>query len=213
MQICGAKTRQGGKCKTSAMPNGRCRMHGGLSARGMEAGRFKDGRYSKVLPVRLLAQYEASLKDPELLDLKKEIAVLDTRLAEQIAAVEHGEAGYVWDRLTKENTEFSKAKIKGDTAEMQIHLMEMCRLIERGAQDVAAWREIHAILEQRRRFVESETKRQLQLSAGVTLDQVGVFFHALTQAVKEEVDKDVLARIQSKFDRLTAQDNTLRLVG
>ncbi len=29
--ICGAKTRQGGSCNQSAMPNGRCRFHGGLS--------------------------------------------------------------------------------------------------------------------------------------------------------------------------------------
>lgn len=28
---CGARTRSGGSCKAPAMPNGRCRMHGGKS--------------------------------------------------------------------------------------------------------------------------------------------------------------------------------------
>lgn len=28
---CGAKTRRGSPCKSGAMPNGRCRMHGGKS--------------------------------------------------------------------------------------------------------------------------------------------------------------------------------------
>jgi ribosomal protein L32 len=28
---CGARTRSGGACKSPAMPNGRCRMHGGKS--------------------------------------------------------------------------------------------------------------------------------------------------------------------------------------
>lgn len=28
---CGAKRRDGGSCQSPAMPNGRCRMHGGLS--------------------------------------------------------------------------------------------------------------------------------------------------------------------------------------
>src|SRR5262245_55932757 len=30
-RICGARTRNGTPCLTPAMPNGRCRMHGGLS--------------------------------------------------------------------------------------------------------------------------------------------------------------------------------------
>jgi uncharacterized protein YjcR len=28
---CGARTRSGNRCQAPAMPNGRCRMHGGLS--------------------------------------------------------------------------------------------------------------------------------------------------------------------------------------
>ena len=51
---CGAKTRKGTPCQSAAMPNGRCRMHGGLStgaktAEGIErirAARTKHGRYS-----------------------------------------------------------------------------------------------------------------------------------------------------------------------
>ncbi len=41
---CGAKTRSGKPCRTPGMPNGRCRMHGGMST-----GRpVIHGRYSKV---------------------------------------------------------------------------------------------------------------------------------------------------------------------
>ncbi len=31
VRLCGAKTRAGHPCRASAMPNGRCRMHGGSS--------------------------------------------------------------------------------------------------------------------------------------------------------------------------------------
>jgi len=52
---CGAKTRRGTPCKCPAMPNGRCRLHGGLStgpktSEGIERIRravTKHGRYSK----------------------------------------------------------------------------------------------------------------------------------------------------------------------
>jgi hypothetical protein len=30
-QRCGARTRSGSRCGSAAMPNGRCRMHGGMS--------------------------------------------------------------------------------------------------------------------------------------------------------------------------------------
>jgi hypothetical protein len=52
---CGAKNRRGTPCQCPAMPNGRCRLHGGLStgpktAQGIERIRravTKHGRYSK----------------------------------------------------------------------------------------------------------------------------------------------------------------------
>lgn len=44
---CGAKTRSGNKCKNSAMPNGRCRLHGGKSLKGNQSPRYKHGLYSK----------------------------------------------------------------------------------------------------------------------------------------------------------------------
>ena len=45
---CGAKTRSGKPCQQAAMPNGRCRMHGGLSP-GAPRGnknRWVQGQYS-----------------------------------------------------------------------------------------------------------------------------------------------------------------------
>ena len=56
---CGAKTRRGTRCQCPAMPNGRCRLHGGLStgpktAEGIERIRravTKHGRYSKTAKV------------------------------------------------------------------------------------------------------------------------------------------------------------------
>ena len=45
---CGARTRSGHPCQSPAMPNGRCRMHGGLSPGAPKGNRnaFKHGRYT-----------------------------------------------------------------------------------------------------------------------------------------------------------------------
>ena len=44
--LCGARTRSGATCQYPAMPNGKCRIHGGLSPgapRGQRNGNYKDG--------------------------------------------------------------------------------------------------------------------------------------------------------------------------
>jgi hypothetical protein len=45
---CGARTRNGSPCQSPAMPNGRCRMHGGPSPGAPKGNRnaFKHGRYT-----------------------------------------------------------------------------------------------------------------------------------------------------------------------
>ncbi|WP_336491070.1 HGGxSTG domain-containing protein [Methylobacterium nigriterrae] len=46
---CGAKTRSGRPCCSPAMPNGRCRMHGGASPgapKGERNGMYRHGGYT-----------------------------------------------------------------------------------------------------------------------------------------------------------------------
>ena len=46
---CGARCRSGLPCRSPAMPNGRCRMHGGASPgapRGIRNGRYRHGRWT-----------------------------------------------------------------------------------------------------------------------------------------------------------------------
>ena len=46
---CGAKTRARSPCRSPAMPNGRCRMHGGSSPgapKGEENGNYRTGRFT-----------------------------------------------------------------------------------------------------------------------------------------------------------------------
>ncbi|MGA7683146.1 MAG: HGGxSTG domain-containing protein [Pseudolabrys sp.] len=45
---CGARTRNGSRCQSAAMPNGRCRMHGGISPGAPKGNKnaLKHGRYT-----------------------------------------------------------------------------------------------------------------------------------------------------------------------
>lgn len=84
---CTAKSKRSGQqCQKDAM-QGRnvCSMHGGKSLRGVAASNFRHGRYSKALPERLAATYDASMNDPRLCDMRSEAALLDSRLFELAA--------------------------------------------------------------------------------------------------------------------------------
>jgi hypothetical protein len=49
-RLCGARTRSGAFCQCPAMPNGKCRIHGGLSPgapRGTANGNYRDGFWTR----------------------------------------------------------------------------------------------------------------------------------------------------------------------
>lgn len=207
-KLCGAKRRDGGSCQQPGMKNGRCKMHGGKAKSGIASATYKDGRYSKVLPTRMVERYNAAITDPELLNLSAEIAVVDSRLSDLLIRVETGDAGDVWDKLAKARHKYADASLKADISEMGAQLDAMCALIDRGAADIAAWREIHSVLEQRRRLVESERKRLVEQEQMLTLHEAMTFFNAVASAVKNNVtDRSVLANIQTEWERLIGRAN------
>jgi len=92
---CGAKTRKAAPCRSPAMPNGRCRMHGGSSTgprtpAGLEksrSARWKHGRYSNAIHLQrrrdrslltMIRYFAGRLRD------KQEIASITARLDQSL---------------------------------------------------------------------------------------------------------------------------------
>lgn len=86
---CGAKTRSGTPCKSPAMANGRCRMHGGLQPKGADSPNFKHGRYSKYLNQSLQDKL-ATVDDENPLDLLPELQVQRALLADYLNRFSEG---------------------------------------------------------------------------------------------------------------------------
>src|SRR5262249_31764372 len=97
-----SKTR-GQQCKNPAVhPTDKCRSHGGLSLRGVAHPQYKNGAHSKYLPRHLKRDYHRAVKDPELLSLRSEVALLAARELELTKALAQTEAppwGLAVDRL------------------------------------------------------------------------------------------------------------------
>lgn len=158
------------------MANGRCRMHGGSTPTGMALPQTTHGRYSKNLPTRLAERYEAALKDPDLLALRDEIALTDADIARLLAQVEEDEPEHK-TKTAREDWQLNQRRIRTN---------------------------IHELIENRRRLVETERKRLVDLQQMMTAEQAMTLLAAVEAIVRKHVDRDTLAHISADIARLVA---------
>lgn len=205
MSQCTAKSkRTGERCRRAAIV-GRttCYNHGGRSPQGIAAAALKTGRYSKHLPTRMLADYEGAKRDPELLALQDEIALIDARLVDLLKRVDTGESGATWKQLKDEFAEFQKLLAAGKTADSKTVLYTITGLITKGVSDDAAWADVRSVVNQRTRLVESERKRLVEMQQMIGADQAMLLVRALVSAVREHVrDPAILRAITDDLGRL-----------
>jgi hypothetical protein len=200
---CAAKSKQTGRqCKKQAVPGKRvCRIHGGATPVGIASHAFRHGRYSKYLPTNMLPRYRQAYDDPNLLALNEEIALVDARLADLLVRVDQGESGALWLELRSAHHDLLQAR--HDTAKLAAALERIGNLIQRGATDTSFSKEIGEQIEQRRRLVESERRRLVELQQYMSYEQALGMAQALLEAIRTHVeDRKVLSAISTEFARI-----------
>lgn len=146
MKACDAKTRGGGKCKKAAMPNGRCKLHGGKTPSGPDSVHFKHGRYADVFRGQLAEKFLHATEESAPLDLLPELAVQRAVLAQHIEKVSNKIKVEIGDlnaisKLTEDvvRTAATIAKVRNDTAitiaEIKFIQVGMMRLLEKYVTD------------------------------------------------------------------------------
>jgi hypothetical protein len=192
------------QCRQAVVP-GRdvCYWHGGASLRGIAHPQLRTGRYSKDLPTRLLTDFELARKDPELLGLEQEIALLDTRTAELLKRIGTGESGATWHDVKASFSTLKLAITEGDTVSMRFAL-ELEHLILTGSSEERVWLDVRATLEHRRRLVESERKRRVEMQQMLSSSQAALLVRTLVESVRTHVtDVDVLGAITADLSRFS----------
>lgn len=205
MARCNATSKRTGKqCGAQALTgNVKCRHHGGKSLAGPAAAAWKDGRHSKVLPKRLLADAQSSLNDPDKLALNAEIALVDARAADLLRRVDSGESGELWRQLRQTWREYEAARKANDTVGLVQAISLLGETITRGHGDAAAWAELGGWIERRRKLVESERKRQIEAQQMIHVEQAVGLMNLLINAVRSRVrDEDIMLEITQEYSRL-----------
>lgn len=195
MNQCTAKSKRTGERCLRPPIKGRttCYHHGGMSPRGIASATLKDGRYSKHLPTNLLATYQATKNDPNLLALIDEIAGVD---AFSVDLLNQLHSGVSWDAAYDALMAFKDANLRKDSKAAMAAMTTLDTVITNGHDNDDTRDKIVDLWDSRRRLVESERKRRIEMHTMVTADQVALMVRSLTSIVRDHVsDPDALRAI------------------
>jgi len=200
--ICGALTRAKTPCARPPVPGRtRCKLHGGASLRGIEHPRFKTGRHSKVIPLRLAATYQEKLEDGEILSLVPDIALLDTRIEELLTQMTV--ATSTWEELRRAYRNLNNAARSEDRTAAEDAMRELGRIIGEGSAEASRWKDTIAVLKERRQLVDTERKLAFDEKNAVQAEQVLAMQGLILSIIHEHVhDRAIRKKISQAFERL-----------
>lgn len=204
-KVCGAKRRSGGICQKSAMPNGRCRLHGGLTPKGEALPQYKHGRYSKYMkdmPEALRKGYNSALKDENLLSLRDDIAALESRQRELFRQMEATPAP-PWEDARRAMAAVNIAMGSGDQEQLRTSLLALAEVVDSGVVSARAyescWTKLNDAVDRKTRVATAEWKMLNELGGVVPVEQAMAFLRALLSAAREVVtDPKQLQQLQMR---------------
>ena len=202
---CNATTKRSKRtCRNPAvLGSTKCRMHGGKTPRGIESANFRHGRYSADLPSRLAARYREAASDPNILDQRAEIAVLQVRISELLQRIDEAEAGQWFKRLNKARIDFNA--VSGDPKKAAPLLNHLLHLVEEGAAAWMIWDDITRTMEQRRKLVADQAKAEQSADLLISLEKLIIIFGVIKEQIHEHVpSRDARAAIAAGLDPIFA---------
>lgn len=189
---CGAQLRKkpGVFCKKPPIKGKRrCRLHGGKSLGGIASGQFKHGRYSRYLPKDLRKIYEETKHDPQLLSHEPDLRLMDTRLHGLIQNLDNTASLEAFSRAQQEWEKLEQAQDRGDLAEMGRLMFKLRDLMRVTTPSGPIWDQIIAVTEQRRRHLESESRRIQQASNSMSGEQILALIEYIVDVLRSSVSK------------------------
>lgn len=188
---CGAKTRSGGQCARSPVAGSkRCNLHGGLSPKGIASATFKHGRHSRHLPTQLAARYQAAMSDPQLLELRSEVALMDVRVDDLLSRIAAGNSADAWEAAQSAFADLTAAISSGNAKDLVTAHTALAEALNHH-DDTALWKEVNDVVDLRRRLVESERKQMALSEQFVAVAEIMSLMGAIVASVRQHVTDNV----------------------
>lgn len=210
---CGCENSRGRPCSKHGMPNMRCRNHGGLSLAGPASPSWKSGadsKYAAIFTGGAWEHYEEARKDPRYLELRDNMAILDTLKMEELLAARTGRGGAFVEELGASWERVRSVDPKKDPAGARAALRDHGRLIEEGVSAESARKRALDVMERQRRTSETERKRIVDQERTITQVQAMSFAAAYNALMRETLagepnERELLARFNAGAARLVGE--------
>lgn len=187
---CRGKSRQSGRrCKRRRSPGSEyCIFHGGRAPKGGAHPNYKHGNRSKFRPPpKLLENFEAFLRDPELANHRNSVAILDAMVQDLFDNYDSAASPSLWREVRAAWQRYEAARKAGDERKWRLAHEQVGLLIERGGAQAGRERQVVSLMEQRRRHADSELKREIAEANTWTYEEAAAFYRALGDAVRRNV--------------------------
>jgi hypothetical protein len=152
-----------------------------------------------------LAQFTEAMQDEELLSLRADIALVASRLVDVLQQVEAEPISLLWRDLHRKWRTFANVYGRDDPAE-GVAFAEVNAMIVRGCGDWANWRDVLALIQQRRKLVESERRALVENQRVISVEQASMLLSLLVDAVRKHVtDRSTLRAVTEEYAQLVGQ--------
>lgn len=210
---CGCKNRIGYPCSQHGRQNGRCNNHGSESPVGPESGTWVDGgssKYRAIFTGDALEHYQAAREDDRYLELRNDLAILDTLWYEALKAARLGQGGVLMEQLGEHWGRFRDAQPTKDATTAGRALKKVGELINEGVSRAEAQTHALDIHEKKRRTSETERKRIVDQERTITQVQAMSFVAGMMALMRESVagednEREILARFHGGAARLVRE--------
>lgn len=201
-RICGAHPKWArGPCRAASLyQNGRCHYHGGPTPSGIASVHYRTGRWSTALNGKRREHYLSAKDDPDLMDLGRPLALLDTNVAE---AVERLEGLDTPDFRKRALTLYIKARrlMQKDPKSAGTTLTELGELLQRGAEEDRAREEVGKATSRMARHMEAAWKVRLGAAQAINASDLTAILGAFIEVAADEMEGDALRTFLKRIDR------------
>lgn len=198
---CKSKAKTTGKrCRKDVVPGYEvCNTHGGKTPRGWDSVHTKHGGYIDNPQERLFERYQNAINDPQIVDLKAEIALITTRIGEMISNLADAKRnGSIWNDVRDARDEIKRSMNSGDFKKMIAAYDYLDRVVIAGYEDQSIWDNLGRLVEQQRKLIESQHKLQTDADKLITIEDLTHSVMRLTAIIKKHVDdRKILSAINT----------------
>jgi hypothetical protein len=190
-----------------------CGNCGGLTPRGPASPHAKHLKYSKVFPRDMRAAYQRVTENPELLQLREDVASLVVQQHRILDRISESETP-PWGQAVEAFNDFKTAK--SDEAK-QAALKELEKVIRTGAGATAIqeslWNKLNDLSQQKETLVTAERNWLVKLRTMYTAEQGLAVMWAVRQAATEALAEhpDLLSRYIDRLEQLMPDPDLKRV--